>query len=381
MRYRYLIGLICFLISYYPCLAQAVSGSDGAAQVTYRKKLAAVDARLAAGWIASSYKVPDRVVEELLFSGYSYGDTLVAMSYMGEGLSLNEVLEERCLQGGARWQDIAQKLGLNTNSLPQPIAELLWFGRNNALPQPIHYLPDPYPGVIKDLVIPAFAPTVPDPEAQQRFRLNKSEVANIRKVLSDPLGVPEKDLRLPAGRGLTAGDWVIAGAISYFKPFPMESLLAARVGENLPWNEVTMAFGLRPDVLTQGPLSGIYPVINGARPGTILIARERDNYPNELELRYDLERLVPSEKRALEPLLWRRFSAKKSEQELLSQRDFEMAEKGLALALTRMSGLNLETILDDYSNSHRWSAIISKYAIDLSGHPEIKQAIALREAL
>lgn len=342
--------------------------------------MAAADSRFAATWIAGSYDVPDRVVEELLYQGYSYAETLVAMAYMGEGLSLNEVLEQRRLRGGARWEEIADVLGLDTRRLAQPIAQLLWFGRNaNPAAPVIHFLPDPRPGIIRDLVIPAFEPTVPDPEAQRRFRLNRKEVENIRRVLDDPLGVPEEDMRLPAGRGLETGDWVMAGAIAYFKPFPMESLLAARVGEDLPWNEVTMAFGLRPDVLTQGPLSAIYPLISGRTPNTVLIARKRDEHPLELPLHYDLERLTPGEKRALEPLLHHHYSTTQEEKLLLSERGLELAEQGLALAMARMAQLELPTILMDRATLGGWQAVVTKYAIDLTGHPEIKAAMAVRE--
>jgi hypothetical protein len=372
------IGILCLLFLVGPALAQQ-EGGEISEEMAYRKRLAAADTRFAASWIAGSYDVPDRVAQELLFNGYSYAETLVAMAFMGEGLSLNEVLEQRRLRGGARWADIAKVLDFDTGRLAQPISQLLWFGRNASPKAPVlHFLPDPHPGITRELVIPAFAPTVPDPEAQRRFRLNKKEIANIRKVLDNPLGVPEKDLLLPAGRGLETGDWVMAGAISYFKPFPMESLLAARVGEDLPWNEVTMAFGLRPDVLTQGPLSGIYPIVSGMTPNTVLIARKRENYPDVLPLNYDLERLTPGEKRALEPLLHNYYNTSKEEKLILSERGFGLGEQGLVLALARMAELDLSIILLDYSQLGSWQAIVTKYAIDLTGHPEIEAAMAVR---
>ncbi len=372
------IGLLLALVITGPTWADPVPG-EAAEVLAQRRRLAAADTRLAATWISSAYEVPDRVAEELLFSGYSYAETLIAMAFMGEGLSLNEVLEQRRLRGGARWEEVGKVLGLRSDRLPAPISQLLWFGRNSAPAAVLHFLPDPHPGIIRDLVIPAFEPTVPDMEAQRRFRLNKQEVANIRRVLDDPLGVPEKDLLLPAGRGLDTGDWVLAGTISYFKPFPMESLLAARVGEDLPWNEIAMAFGLRPDVLTQGPLAGVYPVVTGYTPNTILIARKREQFPKELPLHYDLERLTPGEKRALEPLLYRHYSATSDEQILLGEKGLDMADRGLALAMARMAGLDLSIILDDYAKAgQQWQAIVTKYSIDLTGHQAIKSVIALR---
>lgn len=381
MRRSLTLALALILLAVVPVVAQTGSASDSVAvDLAQRQRLASVDARFAATWIADSYQVPHRVAQELLFGGYSYAETLIAMAFMGEGLSLNEVIEQRRLRGGARWQEIAEALDLDTGRLAPAIAELLWFGRNLPSRAPVlHFMPDPRPGIARELVIPAISPTVPDVEAQQRFRLNRKEIENIRRVLDDPLGVPEKDLLLPAGRGLETGDWVMAGTISYFKPFPMESILAARVGEDLPWNEVTMAFGLRPDVLTQGPLSGIYPVLSGRTPGAVLIARQRETFPEVLPLHYDLERLTPGEKRALMPLLYHTYQVSEAEQALLAERQLEIAEQGIALALARMTGLDLAVILLDRSALESWQAIVAKYAVDLTGHPELQAVMASRD--
>lgn len=343
------------------------------------KTRAAVDARLAASWIASSYEVPDRVVEEMLYGGYSYSETLIAMAFMGEGASLNEVLEQRRLRGGARWREIANTLEVDADKLAKPVREILWFGRNTTTPEVIHYLPDPYPGIKPKLVLPAFEPTVPSLVTQKRFKLSSREIENIRMVLDDPLGVPEKDLLLPAGRGLVTADWVLAGAIAYFKPFPIESMIAARVGEDLPWSEVSLAFGLKPDVLTQGPLSGIYPVLSGHAANTVLIARKRATHPRTLPLRYDLERLTPGERKALEPLLHHHYQTTAQERIMLTDRELGLAEKSLALSLARMSELDLSIILADQKNLDSWSGIVTKYQIDMTGHPEVWNVIQHRD--
>lgn len=362
-------------------MALAQSDETDGLDFSHRKHLAAVDARFASTWIAGSYEVPDRVVQELLYNEYSYAETLIALAYMGEGLSLNEVLEQRRLRGGARWKEIAATLNLDTSKLAKPISELLWFGRNQSVPPVVHFLPDPHPGITKELVVPAFEPTVPSPAVQERFRLSETEIKNIRRVLDNPLGVPESDLLLPAGRGLSTADWVLAGTVSYFKPFPMESLLAARVGEDIPWSEVSMAFGFRPDVLTQGPMSGVYPVLSGYAPNTVLIARRRLEHPKTLPLHYDLERITPGEKRALEPLLYHFYNTTPEEKKLLDKKNFELAEKGLALILARMSTLDLSIILADYQKHGKWNHIIRKYAIDLTGHAEVKSVMDARDGL
>lgn len=349
--------------------------------LTHRSKLAAVDTRFAASWIAGSYDLPERVVQELLYNDYSYAETLIALAFMGEGVSLNEVLEQRKLLGGSRWTEIADTLGVNVSKLPPPISQLLWFGRNLSSPPVIHFMPDPHPGIKRELVIPAFEPSVPSDALVERFRLNKKEVSNIRRVLDDPLGVPEKDLLLPAGRGLTTADWVMAGTVAYFKPFPMESMLAARIGEDIPWSEVSMAFGFRPDVLTQGPLSGVYPILTGYTPNTVLIARKRETHPQTLPLHYDLERLTPGEKRALVPLLHHHFRTSDAEKAMLAESKLELAEQGLALVLARMSTLDLSIILQDYATLHSWNKIITKYAIDLTGRADVKAVMDARDNL
>lgn len=371
--------VICSLLGGSALAESEPSGS--AEMVDQRSKLAAVDARFAASWIAGSYNVPDRVAQELLYNDYSYAETLIALAFMGEGLSLNEVLEQRRNLGGARWKEIAETLNLDTSQLPKPISELLWFGRNMTTPPVIHFLPDPRPDIKKSLVLPAFEPTVPSPALIERFKLNKKEVVNIRRVLDDPLGVTEKDLLLPAGRGLATADWVMAGVIAYFKPYPMESILAARLGEDVPWSEASLAFGFRPDVLTQGPMAGIYPVLSGYAPNTVLIARKREVHPTSLPLRYDLERITPGEKRALRPLLYHHYEATEAEKKILAERNMELGEEGLALILARMSTLDLSIILDDYTRLQSWNAIIVKYAIDLTGHGEVKAVMDARDKL
>ncbi len=356
-------------------LASSPLGAQPASNLQAREKVAAVDTGFAATWIAGAYRLPDRVVEELLYSGYSYAETLVALAYMNEGLSLNDVLEQRALLGGARWAEVANTLGLEVEDLPKEVRDLLWFGRNDGQPPVLHFLPDPAPGIGPTLVLPPFSPTVPSMVTADRFHLKRRDVETIRRVLKDPLGVPDGELLKPAGAGLTAGDWVLAGAISYFKPFPMDSLLAARLGEDLNWSEISLAYGIRPDVLTEGPLSGIYPVLTGYAPNTVLIARRRADHPERLALRYDLERITPGEKRALLPLLYAFYRVHDSEKALLDETSLELAEKGIALALARMASLDLGLILEDHRDLGEWPAIVTKYAIDLSGHRALERSM------
>ena len=344
-----------------------------------RERIAASDLRMAAEWIAYGYKIPERVPQEMLIQGYSYAETLVALGLMGEGASLNEVLEQRRLRGGSRWREIAEDLDLDPDKLPKPLRELLWFGRNHGPAPVLHFLPDVRPGLRRKLVFNAFEPTVPSEVLARRFRLSKREIRDIRAALDDPLGCPEKLLTKSAGRGLLVADWVLAGAVAYHKPFPMEALLAARVGEDLPWSEVALAFGFRPDVLTQGALSGVYPLITGSSPHTVLCARRRNSFPESLPLHYDLERLTPGEKRALVPLLYHRYQATGPEIAALKKRNMEMGEAAITLALTRMSELELSQILKRLDGGETWSQLVQRYGIDMTGHPQLMEAIQIRE--
>lgn len=357
-------------------LASAAVAED---PLAYRREVAAADTRMASEWLAEAYRLPPRVPQELLFNGYSYSETLIALAMMGQGASLNELLELRAYRGGKRWREIARQIELDPDALPLVIQELLWFGRNDPPPPVLHFLPDVHPGLAEELTINAFPPTVPSEVLKDRFRLSRGEVENIHRALEDPLGVPEELLLESAGRGLLVADWVLAGIVAHHKPHPIESILAARIGEDLPWNEVALAFGFRPDILTQGPMSGIYPLITGAAPNTVLCARRRTQFPETLPLHYDLERLTPSEKRALYPLMLAAHQASVQEAQLLSESGLEMGEAGIALSLARLSELDLATILH-WRSTISWSDIIVRYAIDMTGQQALAAAIAVREA-
>jgi hypothetical protein len=210
----------------------------------------------------------------------------------------------------------------------------------------------------------------------ERFRLDDDEVRNIRKALDDPFGVSESLLLETGGKGaLLVGDWVIAGVLAHHKPLSIEHVLSARGGQQLSWSEICMAFGFRPDVLTRGPLTGVYPVINGSRKGTILCARKRKKFPEEMALRYELERLTVDEKMALRPLMLRAYRATPSEDQQLKQTSYTTAEQAIALQLSRMSQLDLGQILQYRSSGLSWSQIPAKLQLDLTGEDALVGAM------
>lgn len=342
-----------------------------------RNRYAVADLKLASEWMGSSYEIPARVPEELLLAGHSYADTMIALSMMSKGASLNELVESRPYH---RWEQIAKKVELDPQALPDPIRVLLPHGPEQSQAQVLHFLPDVYVGQVHDLSLNAFTPTMPDKDLVDRFKLNHYELENIRRALDDPLGVPEELFLETGGRGgLVVGDWVIAGVLTHHKPLQVETVLSARQGQRLSWSEACMAFGMRSDVLTRGPLSAIYPVIAGMHQGTILCGRRRRKFPEVLSLDYDLLNLNKEEVNALYPLLVRCYRLTPEEQAVLAQNNSELAEKGLMAALSRLARVDLGTIMDLRRSGNSYRDIVSRFALDLTGQDGVKAVIDVRE--
>jgi len=364
-----------------PAVADNAAAPGTPGDLHYRERVAAADIRLTSEWMAKCYEIPKRVPLEMLIDGHDYADVMVALAMMAKGCSLNELLFQRQTH---RWEPVARIVELDPQTLPQPIRDLLPFGRNDPPAPLLHFLPDVYTGLIRDLTINFFPPTEPSQTSVRAFKLNDQEVADIRTALADPFGVPEEFLLRPAGRGLQTGDWVLAGVLAHLKPFGMDNILFARVGDRaatLSWQELCLAFGLRADVLTRGPLTAIYPVLTGYAPGTILVARKRTKFPDSMPLLYDLVRLTPTEERALIPLMVRAYSINNVELQQLQASNYELAEQGIAVALARMAHLDVATILRNRQSGDSWSDVVRRYAIDMTGQEGVSAAIAVREGL
>jgi len=326
---------------------------------------AAVDMRFASEWLADSYEIPARVPQEMFLGGYSYSDCIIALSLMHKGASLNELLE---LRREMRWIDVAKRVEIDPMTLPIPVRNLLQLGVTFYKPKLLHYLPDVYSGLIRDLTINAFPPTIPTQTQVIRFRLDDEEIRHIRRALDDPFGCPEEILTDTAGKGaLIVGDWVLAGVLAHLRPLTIDSILAARAGQQLSWSEICLAYGMRPDVLTRGPLTGIYPVLTGTTPGTVLCARKRTNFPVEMPLRYELFRLTVDEKVAIRPLMLRAYKATPSEDLMLSKTPWLLAEQAICLQIARMSQLDLSQIMQYKNSGLTWEQIPAKLQLDLTG--------------
>lgn len=332
------------------------------------------DLRMACEWMARAYEIPARVPQEMLLHGYTYADALVALSLMHKGASFNELLE---LRRQMRWLEVAKQVEIDPNTLPLAVRGLLQLGYKPYHPKLLHFLPDVYAGLSRDLTINAFPPTIPTETQVERYHLNDDEVRNIRRALDNPFGVPEELLKETGGKGgLLVGDWVMAGVMAHHKPLSMEAILSARAGQQLSWSEICLAFGFRPDVLTRGPLTGIYPVINGSAPGTVLTARERHHFPETLPLRYELSRLTVDEKIAMRPLMLRAYQASPTEDQILQQSGLTFTEQGIALELSRISQLDLGQILEYHRSGLSWAQIPPKLQLDLTGEDALRAALA-----
>ena len=326
---------------------------------------AVVDLRFACEWLADAYEIPVRVPQEMLLNGYSYSDAIIALALMHKGASLNELLE---LRRQMRWLEVAERVEIDPMTLPIPVRNLLQLGVTPYKPKLLHYLPDVYSGLKRDLTINAFPPTVPTQTQVIRFKLDDEEIKHIRRALDDPFGCPEEILTDTAGKGaLVVGDWVVAGVLCHHRPLTMDSILAARGGQQLSWSEICLAYGVRPDVLTRGPLTGVYPLLTGYTKGTVLCARKRHKFPVDMPLRYELFRLTVDEKVAVRPLMLRAYKATPSEDLMLSKTNWQLPEQAICLQIARMSQLDLAQIMQYKNSGLSWAQIPPKLQLDLTG--------------
>ncbi|HXE73822.1 MAG TPA: hypothetical protein VNO81_14260 [Candidatus Nitrosotenuis sp.] len=355
----------------------APAPADDLSSLEWRRRVAAADLRLASEWIAFAYRIPPRVPQEMLLAGHPYGDTLMALALMADGASLNRVLQ---LRARHRWDQVAVATEIDPLGLPQVVRGLIRFGRNDPAPPVLRFLPDVRAGLATRLKLPDFSPTLPSEAQRDRFRLNDGEVENIRKVLADPTGVPDDWLLLPAGRDLKTGDWVIAGTIAHLRPQPMDSLLEARRGQTMGWSDLVLAMAVSPDILTQGQLASIYPVLTGVPPDTILAGRRRQKFPDRVGLTWDLGRLSQVELGALRPLMSFTYGETAAEKALLEEQGFDLGEEAIALALARMAERPLATLLDDHRQGLPWSEVVRKYALDMTGQEALWASIRARES-
>ncbi len=332
--------------------------------------------RLVSRWFAAAYDIPARVPEEMFLAGYTYSDAIVAFSLMDAGASLNEVLEKR---RNNRWDEVAKLVGIEPSSLPKPVIKVMNTQNGNRPLEYVHFTPDVRSGLASRLHLPSFAPTVPDPVAVERFRLSKSDIANIRKALENVNDLDEATLRLPAGRSLKVGDWVIAGVLSKYKPFPIDTILSVRTGEVVEWGDVAAMFSVDPSIFVEGPLAPIYGALVEGENYATLSSLRRSSYPDTLNNIYALNNVEGAELQALGWLMSLYYKETDEERTILNSYGLSFADQALSLAVARMAFADVGEIANRIRHGANWQYLIDYYKLDMTGQDVVMAAAVSRD--
>ena len=332
--------------------------------------------RLVSRWFAAAYDIPARVPEEMFLAGYTYSDAIVALSLMDAGASLNEVLEQR---RNHRWDEVAASVGIEPSSLPKPVIKVMNTQNGNRPLEYVHFTPDVRSGLASRLHLPSFSPTVPDPVAVERFRLSKSDIANIRKALENVNDLDEATLRLPAGRSLKVGDWVIAGVLSKYKPFPIDTILSVRTGEVVEWGDVAAMFSVDPSIFVEGPLAPIYGALVEGENYATLSSLRRSSYPDALNNIYALNNVEGAELQALGWLMSLYYKETDEERALLNSYGLSFADQALSLAVARMAFADVNEIANRIRHGANWQYLIDYYKLDMTGQDVVMAAAVSRD--
>ncbi|MGM9998942.1 MAG: hypothetical protein ACI38Q_06075 [Candidatus Bruticola sp.] len=337
---------------------------------------ALAEMRLAARWFASAYDIPARVPEEMFLAGYTYSDAVAALSLMDAGASLNEVLEKRRTN---RWDEVARLVGIDPASLPKPVIRVMNTQSGTKTPEYLHFTPDVRSGLAGRLHLPAFSATVPDPVSIARFQLSKGDIANIRKALENVNDLDEDTLRLPAGRSLKVGDWVIAGVLSKYKPFPIDTILAVRTGEVVEWGDVAAMFSIDSRIFVDGPLAPIYAALTEGENYATLSSLRRSGYPDTLDKRYEFSSLEGAELQALGWLMSLYYKETDQERNLLNSLGLSFSDQALSLAVARMAFVDVSEVAGRVRRDAGWMYLINYYKLDMTGQEVVSAAAACRD--
>ncbi len=332
--------------------------------------------RLVSRWFAAAYDIPARVPEEMFLAGYTYSDAVVALSLMDAGASLNEVLEKR---RNHRWDEVAAAVGIEPSSLPKPVIKVMNTQNGNRPLEYVHFTPDVRSGLASRLHLPSFSPSVPDPVAVERFRLSKKDIANIRLALENVNDLDEATLRLPAGRSLKVGDWVIAGVISKYKPFPIDTVLSVRTGEVVEWGDVAAMFSVDPSIFVEGPLASIYAALVEGENYATLSGLRRSSYPATLDNIYVLNNVENAELQALGWLMSLYYKETEQERALLNSYGLSFADQALSLAVARMAFVDVSEIANRIGHGANWQYLIDYYKLDMTGQDVVLAAALSRD--
>ncbi|MGM9992786.1 MAG: hypothetical protein ACI376_08100 [Candidatus Bruticola sp.] len=345
-------------------------------QIENQSAQALAEMRLAARWFASAYDIPVRVPEEMFMAGYTYSDAVAALSLMDAGASLNEVLEKRRTN---RWDEVARLVGIDPASLPKPVIKVMNTQSGTNTPEYLHFTPDVRSGLASRLHLPSFAATVPDPVSIARFQLSKSDIANIRLALENVNDLDEDTLRLPAGRSLKVGDWVIAGVLSKYKPFPIDTILSVRTGEVVEWGDVAAMFSIDSRIFTDGPLAPIYAALTEGENYATLSSLRRSSYPQTLDKKYEFGCLEGAELQAVGWLMSLYYKETDQERNVLNSLGLSFSDQALSLAVARMAFVDVSEIAGRVRRDAGWMYLINYYKLDMTGQEVVTAAAVCRD--
>ncbi|MBQ7568700.1 hypothetical protein IJT17_07850 [bacterium] len=333
------------------------------------------DIRLASQWIASAYQIPARVPEEMLLAGHSYGDTLVALSLMDYGASLNDVLEKRA---SMRWPNVADAVGIGVDELPSVIQAIMVKKYGEQQPETLRFYPDVRSGLSERLSLPSAAPTIPDSVAVVQFRLNKHEVEDVRRVLAHPNDATPEMLLKSAGRSLVVADWLIAAVLSKYNPNPLETMLMMRTGEVVEWGDIASTFSIDPRIFVSGPLAPVYAVLTGTYHNTVVPSLKRPYYPNSASDIYSLSKLSGEQRDALRWLMSLYYKENTAERDLIVSKGYSLRDEAMCLAISRLAMTDVATVLQAHEAGASWASLAGSYSLDLTGEEVFKAVCGLK---
>ena len=119
--------------------------------------------------------------------------------------------------------------------------------------------------------------------------------------------------------------------------------------------------------------------MSGTAVDTVLVARRKADLPTSMAARYDLARLTKGEINALAPLMDRCHRVTAAEQKLLNDLRGGLAERGILLALARLSRVDVGTVLDLRRSGRNYTAIVRHFRLDMTGELALSSSILARE--
>lgn len=332
------------------------------------------DQWLLADILSQGYHVPKAAFIELLQKGYQPREILILLEISARGgkfATFNRIMDHHYAGPELTWLQTIHHFNLHLSDFPDEVQELILQDPHPLRPSPpkVHSIPDIRPGILHDLKKYAYSPTLPSNTLVRRFSVPKKERANLYEVLKNPLAASPEMLLKHAGKELRAGDWVMATILATHKPFPVENILVTRQGYGLSWSEIVISMGFQSDILTQGAFSGIYPILTGVSPDTILIARAPKKLTSYQPFHpYGRHLLSVQETEALIPIIANVYRATPEQKSWLRQNtSLDLFDKTTALYLSGNSKASTKQLEQAFQRTRDWAKVLQQFQIDPQG--------------